>query len=121
MFADYFVVSLPAKKSMFRLDELIPVIFVQNFSPQGVRYLGVLFVSYLAASVLYVCLEQPLASLEALTYRKPTAPANSPKSDLEANEKKANGNQANSHEDQTNKKQANGNHELAVIINKCAD
>ena len=27
--------------------------------------------SYLAAAVVYVCLEQPLASLEALTYRKP--------------------------------------------------
>ena len=31
--------------------------------------------SYLAAIVMFVCLEQPLSSLETLTYRKQTTPA----------------------------------------------
>jgi hypothetical protein len=43
--------------------------------------------SYLAAAVVFLCLEQPLASLEALTYRKPTV--TSPKLDVEANGKPA--------------------------------
>ena len=37
---------------------------------QAILYLGGLLMSYLAATVLYVAVEQPLALLEALTYRK---------------------------------------------------
>ena len=40
--------------------------------------------SYLAAVVVYVCLEQPLASLEALTYRKPQTTSTRSEVDLEA-------------------------------------
>ena len=36
----------------------------------AVFYLGVMLMSYLAAVVLYVCVEQPIASLESITYRK---------------------------------------------------
>ena len=36
----------------------------------AVFYLGVMLMSYLAAVVLYVCVEQPIASLEGITYRK---------------------------------------------------
>ena len=62
--------------------------------------------SYLAAAVVYVCLEQPLASLETLTYRKPTNPPASPKTDLKSNENKANGEKAKS------------SHEELVMANK---
>ena len=36
--------------------------------------------SYLAAAILFICLEQPLASLEALSYRKPRS--TSPKTEM---------------------------------------
>ena len=85
-----------------------------NSSFQNIRSLGILVMSYLAAAVVYVCLEQPLASLEALTYRKPTNPPASPKSDLKSDE-----NQAKSSENnvKSRRKKAKSTPEL-VMANK---
>lgn len=45
--------------------------FVQPDYQMAVMYLGILLMSYLAATVLYVTVEQPVALIETLAYRKP--------------------------------------------------
>ncbi|XP_063693139.1 nose resistant to fluoxetine protein 6-like [Bolinopsis microptera] len=52
------------------VDQTRHTFFVKPDFEFAVIYLGIVVMSYLAAVVLYVCVEQPVALLEGITYRK---------------------------------------------------